>query len=86
MGWRDSPPLACRPSPPLGGRSDVAPAFANLQRCRISGAPKPLISPLVGEISGPPSAAAAEDGQDRGGREGTRPQVTIKSPSPKKSG
>ncbi|RVD32532.1 hypothetical protein EN741_33820 [Mesorhizobium sp. M4B.F.Ca.ET.019.03.1.1] len=26
------PPLACRPSPPLGGRSDVAPAFANRQR------------------------------------------------------
>ncbi|TGS15821.1 hypothetical protein EN852_009280 [Mesorhizobium sp. M2E.F.Ca.ET.209.01.1.1] len=26
------PPLACRPSPPQGGRSDVAPAFADRQR------------------------------------------------------
>ncbi|RWB12900.1 MAG: hypothetical protein EOS40_31800 [Mesorhizobium sp.] len=28
------PPLACRPSPPQGGRSDVPSAFANRQRCR----------------------------------------------------
>ncbi|RWQ41679.1 MAG: hypothetical protein EOS82_31370, partial [Mesorhizobium sp.] len=28
------PPLPCRASPPRGGRSDVAAAFANLQRCR----------------------------------------------------
>ncbi|RWC86694.1 MAG: D-alanyl-D-alanine dipeptidase, partial [Mesorhizobium sp.] len=25
-------PLSCRTSPPQGGRSDVAPGFANLQR------------------------------------------------------
>ncbi|TIQ33390.1 MAG: hypothetical protein E5X48_23985 [Mesorhizobium sp.] len=54
------PPLACRPSPPQGGRSDVTPAFANLRRCRIGGAPKLPISPLVGEMAGPPSAAAAQ--------------------------
>ncbi|TPK97699.1 hypothetical protein FJ567_19135 [Mesorhizobium sp. B2-4-16] len=46
------PPLACRPSPPLGGRSNVPPAFANLRRCRINGPPKLPISPLVGEMSG----------------------------------
>ncbi|RUW23769.1 MAG: hypothetical protein EOS38_11405 [Mesorhizobium sp.] len=42
------PPLACRPSPPQGGRSDVAAAFANLQRRRKSGRPKLSISPLRG--------------------------------------
>ncbi|TGU32399.1 hypothetical protein EN795_37095, partial [bacterium M00.F.Ca.ET.152.01.1.1] len=31
------PPLACRPSPPQGGRSDVATAFANHQRCKVLG-------------------------------------------------
>ncbi|TJW71730.1 MAG: hypothetical protein E5V92_33470, partial [Mesorhizobium sp.] len=46
------PPLACRPSPPLGGRSDVTPVFANHQRCKTSGAPKQPISPQVGEMSG----------------------------------
>ncbi|AZO07470.1 MAG: hypothetical protein E5V91_17405 [Mesorhizobium sp.] len=46
------PPLACRPSPPQGGRSDVTIAFANHQRWRKMPAPKPPISPLVGEMSG----------------------------------
>ncbi|TGP51973.1 hypothetical protein EN873_19285 [bacterium M00.F.Ca.ET.230.01.1.1] len=47
-----APPLACRPSPPQGGRSDVTAAFANHQRRRKMPAPKPPISPLVGEMSG----------------------------------
>ncbi|TJU75982.1 MAG: propionyl-coenzyme A carboxylase alpha polypeptide [Mesorhizobium sp.] len=34
------------------GRSDVAEAFANLQRCRTSGALKLPISLLEGEMSG----------------------------------
>ncbi|TGP24493.1 hypothetical protein EN827_11040 [Mesorhizobium sp. M1D.F.Ca.ET.184.01.1.1] len=46
------PPLSCRTSPPQGGRSDVIMAFANLRGCRISGAQKQPISPLVGEMSG----------------------------------
>ncbi|RWD65215.1 MAG: hypothetical protein EOS36_08230 [Mesorhizobium sp.] len=46
------PPLAGRPSRPLGGRLDVTPAFDNLRRCRISGAPKLPISPLGREMSG----------------------------------
>ncbi|RWM16914.1 MAG: hypothetical protein EOR72_09000 [Mesorhizobium sp.] len=52
VGDPSRPPLACRPSPPLGGRSDVTPAFASLRRCRISGTPKLPISLLVGEMSG----------------------------------
>ncbi|RAZ73211.1 propionyl-coenzyme A carboxylase alpha polypeptide [Mesorhizobium atlanticum] len=52
VGDPSRPPLACRPSPPLGGRSGFTPAFANLRRRRISGAPKLPISPLVGEMSG----------------------------------
>ncbi|RVA60779.1 hypothetical protein EN920_07700, partial [Mesorhizobium sp. M7A.F.Ca.CA.004.09.1.2] len=28
------PPLPCRASPPLGGRSDVGSAFANLKGCK----------------------------------------------------
>src|SRR3954452_18508007 len=31
------PPLSCRTSPPQGGRSDAATAFANRQRCKTSG-------------------------------------------------
>ncbi|RWL49349.1 MAG: hypothetical protein EOR60_04930 [Mesorhizobium sp.] len=52
VGDPSRPPLACRPSPPRGGRSGVTPAFANPQRCRTSKAPKLPISPLVGEMSG----------------------------------
>ncbi|RUX50482.1 MAG: hypothetical protein EOS58_31965 [Mesorhizobium sp.] len=54
------PPLACRPSPPLGGRSDVTPVFANHQRCKTGGAPKQPISPLVGEMSGRTEGGAKE--------------------------
>ncbi|RWB70525.1 MAG: hypothetical protein EOQ50_24540 [Mesorhizobium sp.] len=46
------PPLSCRTSPPQGGRSDVALAFANLQRRQKGGAQKLPISPLAGEMSG----------------------------------
>ncbi|PBC11218.1 hypothetical protein CK230_03935 [Mesorhizobium sp. WSM3859] len=45
------PLLACRPSPPRGGRSDVAQAFANCQPCRSDAAPELPISPLEGEMS-----------------------------------
>ncbi|QKC76487.1 hypothetical protein EB233_13930 [Mesorhizobium erdmanii] len=44
--------MSCRTSPPLGGRSGVIPAFANLQLCQGCGASKLPISPQVGEISG----------------------------------
>ncbi|TIT75363.1 MAG: hypothetical protein E5W57_22745, partial [Mesorhizobium sp.] len=54
------PPLSCRTSPPLGGRSAVLTAFANRQRCRMSRAPKPPISPLVGEMSGRTEGGAVE--------------------------
>ncbi|TPK67532.1 hypothetical protein FJ930_23075 [Mesorhizobium sp. B2-4-15] len=46
------PPLACRPSPPQGERSDVAKAFANFQRCRRGTAAELPISLLAGEMSG----------------------------------
>ncbi|TIP74535.1 MAG: hypothetical protein E5X53_02555 [Mesorhizobium sp.] len=45
----EHPPLPCRPSPPQGGRLDVAIAFANHQRWKSGGTP---ISPLAGEMSG----------------------------------
>ncbi|TIQ31030.1 MAG: hypothetical protein E5X48_28040 [Mesorhizobium sp.] len=52
------PPLACRPSPPRGGRSDVASAFANQQRCRKNaGATAANLPPCGGDVR-----------QDRGGR------------------
>ncbi|RAZ84123.1 hypothetical protein DPM33_32585 [Mesorhizobium hawassense] len=44
------------------GRWAVIAAFANHLRCRMGAAPEPLISPLVGEMSG----------RTEGGREGTR--------------
>ncbi|RUW24236.1 propionyl-coenzyme A carboxylase alpha polypeptide [Mesorhizobium sp. M4B.F.Ca.ET.215.01.1.1] len=50
--------MSCRTSPPRGGRSAVIAAFANRQRCRMSGALKLLISPQVGEISGRPEGGA----------------------------
>ncbi|TIO71923.1 MAG: hypothetical protein E5X75_33960, partial [Mesorhizobium sp.] len=40
------PPLACRPSPPQGGRSDVALAFANRKRAGRAPATELPISPL----------------------------------------
>ncbi|RWE24058.1 MAG: D-alanyl-D-alanine dipeptidase, partial [Mesorhizobium sp.] len=44
--------MACRPSPPQGGRSDVAPAFANHQRRKDVPQAKLPISPLEGEMPG----------------------------------
>ncbi|RWO46420.1 MAG: hypothetical protein E5Y10_19905 [Mesorhizobium sp.] len=52
MGALLRPPLACRPSPPQGGRLAVLSASANHQRCRIAARAKLPISPLVGEMSG----------------------------------
>ncbi|PBC06873.1 hypothetical protein CK230_29370 [Mesorhizobium sp. WSM3859] len=54
------PPLACRPSLPLAGRSDVAVAFANLDIAGMSAAPKLPISPLVGEMAGRPEGGAKD--------------------------
>ncbi|TIS62994.1 MAG: hypothetical protein E5W93_04265 [Mesorhizobium sp.] len=54
------PPLPCRASPPQGGRLAVIAVFVNRQRCRIGAAPKPLISPLVGEMSGRTEGGAKE--------------------------
>ncbi|RVB77670.1 hypothetical protein EN885_12705 [Mesorhizobium sp. M6A.T.Cr.TU.014.01.1.1] len=54
------PPLSCRTSPPLGGRSDVTLVFANLQRLQASGTRKLPISPLVGEMSGRTEGGAQE--------------------------
>ncbi|PDT47818.1 hypothetical protein CO661_11020 [Sinorhizobium fredii] len=52
-----SPPLACRPSPPQGGRSDAArpvrmmrlPIPSRSTRARVR---RESISPLVGEMAG----------------------------------
>ncbi|TGP54256.1 hypothetical protein EN802_00785 [bacterium M00.F.Ca.ET.159.01.1.1] len=46
------PPLSYRTSPPQGGRLAVISTFANFQRRRMGGAPRVLISPLAGEMSG----------------------------------
>ncbi|RWO59614.1 MAG: hypothetical protein EOS14_15045 [Mesorhizobium sp.] len=54
------PPLACRPSPPPGGRSDVTSAFANRNSRRIEARVKLPISPLVGEMAGRPEGGGRE--------------------------
>ncbi|RWO78204.1 MAG: hypothetical protein EOQ96_30520 [Mesorhizobium sp.] len=47
------PPLACRPSPPQGGRSDVTSAFANfLCRSRSAADKAANLPPFEGEMSG----------------------------------
>ncbi|RWP39089.1 MAG: hypothetical protein E5Y63_22030 [Mesorhizobium sp.] len=48
------PPLACRPSPPQGGRSAVLAPRSLLQRLRMTKAAERLISPLAGEMAGRP--------------------------------
>ncbi|RWC23930.1 MAG: hypothetical protein EOS27_31415 [Mesorhizobium sp.] len=58
------PPLACRPSPPQGGRSNITNAFAYYQRCRDGRASKLPISPLAGEMPG----RAEGDVKDRDGQ------------------
>ncbi|PBB87553.1 hypothetical protein CK216_07680 [Mesorhizobium sp. WSM3876] len=55
VGAPRRPPLACRPSPPQGGRSDVAAAFANraAEKCAIAEtANLPPSGSQVGEMSG----------------------------------
>ncbi|QKC76478.1 hypothetical protein EB233_13860 [Mesorhizobium erdmanii] len=54
------PPLSCRTSPPRGGRSDVASAFANRLCRKGEPAPKLPISPPVGEMSGRTEGGAVE--------------------------
>ncbi|TIQ16525.1 MAG: hypothetical protein E5X51_34685 [Mesorhizobium sp.] len=49
-------------SPPQGGRSDVATAFANFQRKRKGRAMKLPISPQVGEMPGRAEGGAKELG------------------------
>ncbi|TGR17806.1 hypothetical protein EN794_051180 [Mesorhizobium sp. M00.F.Ca.ET.151.01.1.1] len=54
------PPLACRPSPPRGGRLHVASLSPTLdveEKARPSTLP---ISPPVGEMAGRPEGGAAE--------------------------
>ncbi|TPM43759.1 hypothetical protein FJ964_20020 [Mesorhizobium sp. B2-3-2] len=47
------PPLACRPSPPQGGRSAVCSVFANSSMLQEKAMPvTPPIFPLEGEMSG----------------------------------
>ncbi|RUX95667.1 hypothetical protein EN935_06930 [Mesorhizobium sp. M7D.F.Ca.US.004.03.1.1] len=46
------PRLSCRTSPPLGGRLDVTPAFANRRRRKKGRTAKLPISPKVGEMPG----------------------------------
>ncbi|TIV82260.1 MAG: hypothetical protein E5V78_21575, partial [Mesorhizobium sp.] len=56
------PPLPCRASPPLGGRSAVIAAFANRRRCKVQRSERSCQSPPRG----------GDVRQDRGGREGSR--------------
>ncbi|TIL75016.1 MAG: hypothetical protein E5Y64_30230 [Mesorhizobium sp.] len=51
------PPLACRPSPPLGGRSAVTADFANRQRFRNERNAEAANLPHLGEMSGRPKGA-----------------------------
>ncbi|TPM44686.1 hypothetical protein FJ964_18240 [Mesorhizobium sp. B2-3-2] len=53
------PPLSCRTSPPQGGRSDVASAFASLHPLKKGEATKLPISPLEGEMPGRAEGGAA---------------------------
>ncbi|RWO42355.1 MAG: hypothetical protein EOS12_20570 [Mesorhizobium sp.] len=46
------PPLACRPSPPQGGRSAALSPLLVLPLLRIAKAAECAISPLEGEMSG----------------------------------
>ncbi|RWF46314.1 MAG: hypothetical protein EOS46_18095 [Mesorhizobium sp.] len=68
MSAGQRPPLPCRASPPLGGRSDVTLAFANLQRLRAGAAHELPISPLEGEMSGRTEGGAVGRHLSEGGR------------------
>ncbi|AZO56045.1 hypothetical protein EJ077_23490 [Mesorhizobium sp. M8A.F.Ca.ET.057.01.1.1] len=67
MSAGQRPPLPCRASPPLGRRSDVVTAFANLQRLRAGAASELSISPLEGEMSGRTEGGAVERYFSEGG-------------------
>ncbi|TPI30438.1 propionyl-coenzyme A carboxylase alpha polypeptide [Mesorhizobium sp. B3-2-1] len=56
--------MPCRASPPQGGRSDVASAFAKFQRCKKCEAQKLPISPLEGEMSGRTEGGAGPPASD----------------------
>ncbi|TJU95759.1 MAG: propionyl-coenzyme A carboxylase alpha polypeptide [Mesorhizobium sp.] len=58
------PPLACRPSPPQGGRLAVTSVFANFRRRRMCEAEKLSISPLEGEMAGRPEGGAGPQTND----------------------
>ncbi|RRH94361.1 hypothetical protein EH240_27230 [Mesorhizobium tamadayense] len=58
----DHPPLACRPSPPQGGRSAVSPPRSFLSQWRLAKAAERLISPLAGEMAGRPEGGGRELG------------------------
>ncbi|AZO53681.1 hypothetical protein EJ077_09360 [Mesorhizobium sp. M8A.F.Ca.ET.057.01.1.1] len=55
------PPLACRPSPPRGGRLDVVKAFANLKRCKRGAIEEAADLPLVGEMAAGQRGACPTD-------------------------
>ncbi|RST87191.1 hypothetical protein EJC49_07035 [Aquibium carbonis] len=57
------PPLACRPSPPRGGRSANASAFANCHGCKEGGDVDAADLPTCG----------GDVRQDRGGRDEVQP-------------
>ncbi|RWL38392.1 MAG: hypothetical protein EOR60_32350, partial [Mesorhizobium sp.] len=55
VGFRmalEHPPLACRPSPPQGGRSSARPLSPIANVARLARRSKLPISPLAGEMSG----------------------------------
>ncbi|TPI16546.1 hypothetical protein FJW06_03660 [Mesorhizobium sp. B4-1-3] len=59
------PPLSCRTSPPQGGRSALAPAFANLRHCRMGAGAKTANLPQVGEMSGRTEGGAVPPASQR---------------------
>ncbi|RRI07955.1 hypothetical protein EH240_01580 [Mesorhizobium tamadayense] len=56
------PLLACRPSPPQGGRFAAATLSPIVDVAGRAAAPKLLISPLEGEMAGRPEGVAREYG------------------------
>ncbi|PBB87950.1 hypothetical protein CK216_05350 [Mesorhizobium sp. WSM3876] len=54
-----APPLACRTSPPQGGRSAVPAPRLELRRRRLAKAVERLISSLEGEMAGRPEGDAS---------------------------
>ncbi|TIN98387.1 MAG: hypothetical protein E5Y06_00125 [Mesorhizobium sp.] len=57
-----APPLACRPSPPQGGRLAVSQVAPPLQHWRLAKASTHPISPLAGEMSGRTEGGVKERG------------------------